>query len=229
LAFWVPSSPFARAALVLVGCAAVLTLAVPTRYSWTTTVTGASDGHPVVLGSHPALCQVLHESNGVLRVGGRAEADSLTGSPDIFQTAPLNGGLRMEIGTDGVPGIDIGTKSGIPASLGGEERVSAGVPWTFSVMVQATGLVTLVVDGASRSTSLEDLAPRCTALLVGGGFDVDRALPGTTGPVTFQGGTESPGVPAADAVGSVGVVVLAWVVAGSVAGPRRSRRDRGAV
>jgi hypothetical protein len=228
LAFCVPTSPFVRAALVLVGCAEVLTLAVPTRYSWTSTVTGASDGHPVALGSHPALCRVLRESNGVLKVGGRVTAGSLTGPPDIFQTAPLNAGLRMEIGAGAIPGIDIRTRSGALASLGGGERVVAGVPWTFSVMVHGTGLVTLVVNGTSRSTSFDNLAPRCSALLVGGGFDVTRALQGTTSPMECQGGTESPGVPGADVIGSVGVVVLAWVVAGSVAGPRRSRQNRGA-
>jgi len=226
LALGVPRNVFKRSVLVLVGIAAILVSTIPRPVDWKVAVQGSARGTPVSLGAHPALCRVLTAPNGVVQIEGRVVLDALTGPTDIFQTAPLNAGIRMEITMDGPPGLDVATGRGSFTGMASIVAPPIGQPWSFVVTLDADGSAVLQVGGLSSTKKLMAPAPACNALVVGGGFDATRALHGTAMPISFKAGSQPGGVPAAPVVRDLGVVALVWVIAGSVAGYRREKAKR---
>lgn len=127
-----------------------------------------------------ALGGIKKSENAYIRLKLRFRAESLDGNPNLFQTAPLNRGMRLEI--SGSTAALVVADSGVPGGLKGipvTTALKSGQWYTLEIealngsFVRATLDRVLVASYTSPSLSFE-----MSELLVGGGYDVSRAFRG---------------------------------------------------
>jgi hypothetical protein len=137
---------------------------------------------PYIYGKTPlvSLGKIKNPDNAYVNLKLRFRADSTEGNPNVFQTAPVNRGMRMEI--SGSTAAIIVPDLSVPGDLKGLTLTTAlktGQWYTLEVealngaYVHATLDGHLVADYASAGLSMET-----SQLLVGGGFDASRAFRG---------------------------------------------------
>lgn len=127
-----------------------------------------------------SLGEIKNPENAYVHLKLRFRADSTEGYPNVFQTAPVNRGMRMEI--SGSTAAIVVPDLSVPAGLKGltlSTDLKIGQWYVLEVealngsFIHATLDGHLVADYASASLSMET-----SQLLVGSGFDVSRAFHG---------------------------------------------------
>jgi hypothetical protein len=203
-----------RIVIASIALAAICIQLIPLDYRWSTTLISRSSGKPVELGSQPQLCATLGRPNGILRISGNVTARTLTNYPNIFATASPLVGVRVEIAPVGtVAAVFYSRKLG-SVGVGGVAPVHAGQPFPFALDIRHGGQITLDVANMSMAETLEQLVLTCRSVLVGGGFDSSRELHGVVGEISFQAGTVTQRVPGKEVFGTLGVLLLLWLLAG---------------
>jgi hypothetical protein len=226
LAFGVPARLLPRIIIACIALGAICIQLIPLEYHWNVTLTSRSRGTPVELGSQPQLCTTLGKSNGILRISGNVTARTLANYPNVFATANPLEGVRLEIAPVGTVAAVFNSRKVGAIGVGGEGHIHAGQTWHFSLDIKAGGVITLDVAKMTTSDILEQLDLTCRSLLVGGGFDASRQLNGTVEPISFQAGTFTEPIPDAQLIGVLGVLLLLWVLAGTIGGrPPRATKD----
>jgi hypothetical protein len=130
---------------------------------------------PVVL-----LGEIKNPDNAYVHLKLRFRADSTEGNPNVFQTAPVNRGMRMEI--SGSTAAILVPDLSVPGDLKGLTLPTALKTGQWYVLevealndafvrVKLDGL--LVIDYASADLSMET-----SQILIGGGFDASRVFRG---------------------------------------------------
>jgi hypothetical protein len=151
---------------------------------------------PYIYGKTPpvSLGEIKSPDNAYVHLKLRFRADSTEGYPNVFQTAPVNRGMRMEI-SGSTAGIIVPDLS-VPGGLKGFTLTTAlktGRWYTLEVgalngsFVHATLDGHLVVDYASTGLSMET-----SQLLVGAGFDASRTFRGEIENISITKGNRSP-------------------------------------
>lgn len=153
---------------------------------------------PYIYGKMPpiSLGEIKNPDNAYVHLKLRFRADSTEGYPNVFQTAPVNRGMRMEI-SGSTAGIIVPDLS-VPGALKGLNLTTAlktGQWHTLEVealngsFVHATLDGHLVADYASTGLSMET-----SQLLVGGGFDASRTFRGEIDNISIKKGNLSSGM-----------------------------------
>jgi hypothetical protein len=227
LAFGVPRGWALRIVLACIALGAISVQLVPPNYHWRTIVSSGSRGRTVQLGPHPELCAALSRPNGILRISGHVTVATLTNYPNVFATAPPDRGVRLEVEPSGTVGaVFFDRKFGV-VGVGSNVLVHSRQPWSFLLDIREGGLITLEVQRTSLAKTLTRLILTCDQVEVGGGFDASRQLHGVADNVTFLSGIETPAFPAMTVISGAGVVLLLWLLGGSIAGPSRRGQRAG--
>jgi hypothetical protein len=200
---------------------------IPAHAQWSRTVRSGSHGHPVSLGSHPGICAYLAKPDGLIEVSGSATVATLANYPNFFQIAGPKASARLEAAPDGTVGAAFTRSVGGGTGLSVDPPMTVHQTWTFSLTVTAEGAVTLQVGTFILNETISGLALTCNDLLVGDGFDASRSVRGTVHSIIFEGGTREARVPAEPELAVMGALVLFWILAGTIAGPRRGRKVEG--
>lgn len=127
-----------------------------------------------------SLGEIKNPDNAYVHLKLRFRADSTEGNPNVFQTAPVNRGMRMEI--SGSTAAILVPDLSVPGGLKGltlTTALKAGQWYALEVEALNGSFVHAKLDGhlmadyASAGLSMET-----SQLLVGGGFDMSRAFRG---------------------------------------------------
>ncbi len=127
-----------------------------------------------------ALGEIKNPDNAYVHLKLRFRADSTEGNPNLFQTAPVNRGMRMEISGSTaaiiVPDLTVpGGLKGLPLTT----TLKAGQWYTLEVEALNGTYVRAKLDGQSVADyASAGLSMETSHLLVGGGFDTSRAFRG---------------------------------------------------
>jgi hypothetical protein len=225
LAFGVPRQGVPRVIIACIALAAISIQLIPLDYHWTGSVSSRSTGTPVELGTQPQLCAALRRPDGIFRISGEVTARTLSNYPNVFATASPLLGVRMEIAPVGTVAAVFYSRSLGSVGVGGDGLVHAGETWSFSLDIRHGGVIALNVANMSMTETLKQLVLTCRSVLVGGGFDSSRQLDGVVHRIVFQTGTVTPRVPGQPLWGAAGVLLLLWLLAGTIGG--RSRPPEG--
>src|SRR3989338_5513952 len=137
---------------------------------------------PYIYGKTPLvwLGEIKKPDNAYIHLKLRFRADSTEGNPNVFQTAPVNRGIRMEISgsTAAILVPDLSVPGGLKGltltpALKTAQWYALEVGVLNGSFVHATLNGRLVADYVSAGLSMET-----SQLLVGGGFDASRAFRG---------------------------------------------------
>ena len=134
-------------------------------------------GVPVESGAHPKICEAI--TNGgelVIRVTGRLEG--LRNYQNLFQTADLNAGIRIEVDETGATAFAVGDRSDLTfLAVPAAGTIS---PCRFRALIRVSdGRNVYFQLGRSVATGYsETLQPSCSNLVVGYGFDASRLSSG---------------------------------------------------
>ena len=151
---------------------------------------------PYIYGKTPliALETIKNPDNAYVHLKLRFRADSTEGHPNVFQTAPVNRGMRMEI--SGSTAAIIVPDLLAPGGLKGltlTTELKTG-PWYVLEVEALNGTFVrvtldghLVADYVSSGLSMET-----SQLLVGGGFDASRAFRGQMDNISITKGNRPP-------------------------------------
>lgn len=137
---------------------------------------------PYIFGKTPpiSLGEIKDPENAYLHIKLRFRADSTEGYPNVFQTAPVNRGMRMEI-SDSVAAIILPDRS-VPGGLQGlplTKIPKTGQWYTLEVEALNGSFVHVRLDGhLVADYGSAGLSMETSQLLVGGGFDASRAFRG---------------------------------------------------
>jgi hypothetical protein len=127
-----------------------------------------------------ALGEIKNPDNAYVHLKLRFRADSTEGYPNVFQTAPVNRGMRMEI--SGSTAAIIVPDLAVPGGLRGLTLTTAlktGQWYTLEVEALNGAFVRILLDGKLvKDYYGAGLFMETSQLLVGGGFDASRAFRG---------------------------------------------------
>ena len=143
-----------------------------------TTVTAA----PYIYGkTQPvSLGQIKSRMNAYVHLKLRFRADSADGYPNVFQTAPLNRGMRMEISgsTAQLNIAHLSVPNGVKR-LVLTTKLDIGHWYTLGVEALNGSFVKVSIDGKDVVNYADaDISIETSQFLVGGGFDVSRVFRG---------------------------------------------------
>jgi len=126
------------------------------------------------------LGDITKSDNAYVRLKLRFRAESTEGNPNLFQTAPVNRGMRMEI--SGSTAAIVVPDSAAPGGLKGitlTTELKTGQWYTLDVEALNGGFVRVSLDGHSVANyAAPTLSMETSELLVGGGFDQSRFFRG---------------------------------------------------
>lgn len=148
----------------------------------------SSNSQPLALG------EIKNPDNAYLRLKLRFRAQSTEGNPNLFQTAPLNRGMRMEI--SGSTAAIVVPDSAVPGGLKGLTLTTAlktGQWYELEVEALNHAFVRASLDGLPVANYTgPGLAMETSELLIGGGFDASRAFRGQMEDIAVTKGNFSP-------------------------------------
>ena len=129
---------------------------------------------PIVLGA------IKDPINAYVRIALRFRAESTEGYPNVFQTAPVNRGIRMEI--SGSTAAIIVPDLLVPSGLRGltlTTALKAGQWYTLEIEALNGAFIRATLDGNRVANYAgSGLSMETSELVVGGGFDASRAFRG---------------------------------------------------
>jgi hypothetical protein len=123
---------------------------------------------------------VQHDRDNSLSISFQATwLDSTSPNQNLFQTAPLNDGFRIELDTQGSPNLVASLRAGTIDFIPGESRLLLGRTTQIFLQWEKRSKVTLVV-GNSSNTSVWDFQReiRCDDFRTALGYDSSRVFKG---------------------------------------------------
>jgi hypothetical protein len=143
-----------------------------------------------VLVQSQGICQTIEEKNSELRILVRFIPDSLTNWQNLFQTADLNNGMRLEIDKSGsITLIVANDASGGFQAISGGRTITPGREHQVRIILTANKVIQLQVDGKKSGTLRLTYLDLCTRVRVGIGYSDKRAFLGK-GSIIFTSGEE---------------------------------------
>jgi hypothetical protein len=181
------SARIAKKLLSVVLLVAITTLAAYTMDSHPTPVKFAADNRetinvaPYIYGKTPPFSLgAIKNPDAYVHIKLRFRAESTEGYPNVFQTAPVNRGMRMEI--SGSTAAIVVHDLEVPSGLKGLTLTTAlKIGQWHELEVEALNgkYVRVKLDGQDAAAYAgAGLSMETTQLLVGGGFDASRAFRG---------------------------------------------------
>ena len=182
-----------RVVLVITGGAFVLSLVPPTTtVSTPTTILNFEATDEVVdAGPKHEICSRLNQKNGSVLIYLEVKPNTFSNWQNIFQTADVNSGVRLEVNSLGEFGVLVrDTRDeqesfvGVSSSL----RLIKHQTNKIEVLFSETGEILLRLNGMIGGTLTADTAPRCDNFRLGVGFDDSRTFDGEVSMlITSQG------------------------------------------
>lgn len=137
---------------------------------------------PYTYGNVPpiSLGEISPADNAYVHLKLRFRVDSVAGYPNVFQTAPVNSGIRMEIsGTTAAIVVPDKSVLGELKGLTLSTTVKTGQWYQLEVEALNGAFVHAKLEGQNVANYVsEGISMETSQLLVGGGFDVSRAFRG---------------------------------------------------
>lgn len=137
---------------------------------------------PYTYGNVPpiSLGEISPADNAYVHLKLRFRVDSVEGYPNVFQTAPVNSGIRMEIsGTTAAIVVPDKSVLGELKGLTLSTTVKTGQWYQLEVEALNGAFVHAKLEGQNVANYVsEGISMETSQLLVGGGFDVSRAFRG---------------------------------------------------
>ncbi len=153
---------------------------------------------PYIYGKIPpiALGEIKNSDHAYVHLKLRFRADSTEGYPNVFQTAPVNRGMRMEI--SGSMAAIVIPDLAVPSGLRGltlTTTLKSGQWYALEVEALNGAFVRASLDGHLVANYVgPSLSMETSQLLVGGGFDTLRAFRGDIKDISIVKGN-SPDMP----------------------------------
>ncbi len=122
--------------------------------------------------------RVCPSENTSLTISGRFELDTLRDYQNIFQTAPLNTGIRMEVDSRGRSAVILGSPLGLYEALPLRETLNVGQQYSLEITWSKNGQVEIHLDKQMQRQTDKIPSPLCTDIRVGTGFDDTRNVDG---------------------------------------------------
>ena len=146
-------------------------------------------------GNEPiAFGDIKDQKNAYFRLTLRFRIDSTEGHPNLFQTAPLNNGLRIEFG--GTSAAIIVADSSLPDKYRAiylSNAIKIGQWYTLNLEALNQGYVHAQIEGnKAASVASLGMAMDLSKILVGQGFSQDRSFKGSIESITFSKGNAAP-------------------------------------
>jgi hypothetical protein len=138
----------------------------------------ATDGSPLYLGANPQLCRDLFDSQREVRFDFEANVTKLKQYQNLFQTADINDGLRLEVDSAGNVGVVARSRTD-PSLLVGLNAFGifmTDAVNTVSVTVRRGTYVGISVNGSRENIAFMPFVAECTNFAVGTGFDASRSI-----------------------------------------------------
>ena len=161
-----------------------------------------------------SLGEIKNSDNAYIHLKLRFRADSTEGNPNVFQTAPVNRGMRMEI--SGSTAAIIVPDSTVPGGLKGltlTTTLKTGQWYTLEVEALNGAFARITLDGhlvadyANAGLSMET-----SKFLVGGGFDASRAFRGEIGNISItKGNVAQSGHSFFSSISNSGILIFSFV------------------
>ena len=175
-------------------------LAYSTRtvFDWRAADYDSRSGDPDLRHPSSTTLSSALDGNADVRISFKALLYDATGYPNLFQTAGINEGLRMELNGSRNLGLVYGKSSNAFAGVPLLDRMESNVPYSFDIAYSAlSNSVSVSVNGKVIKVSDPALSPVFSDFAVGRGFDSSRVFDGaiwdfhSTGSVTShsQAGT----------------------------------------
>jgi hypothetical protein len=137
---------------------------------------------PYVYGETPPamLGEIKNPKNAYVHIKLRFRADNTEGFPNLFQTAPVNRGMRMEI--SGSTAAIIVPDLAVPDKLRGltlTTSLKTGQWYALEVEALNGSFIRVLLDGRLVANHTDpEISMETTQLLLGGGFDPSRVFRG---------------------------------------------------
>jgi hypothetical protein len=137
-----------------------------------------------------SLGEIKSPMNAYVHLKLRFRADNADGYPNVFQTAPLNRGMRMEI-SGSTAQLNIAHLS-VPNGVKGlvlTRKLDIGQWYTLGVEALNGSFVKVSIDGKDVVNYADaDISIETSQFLVGGGFDVSRVFRGEISDISMLKG-----------------------------------------
>ncbi len=147
---------------------------------------------PYIYGQTPLvwLGEIMNPDNAYIHLKLRFRTDSTEGNPNVFQTAPVNRGMRMEI--SGSTAAIVVPDLSVPGGLKGltlTTELKTGQWYALEIEALNGAFVRVTLDGNQVSDyASAGLSMETSQLLIGRGFDASRTFRGRIENITITKG-----------------------------------------
>jgi hypothetical protein len=170
------SNLFFHLALPVLGTAITISAILYQNYSM---ITESSFVKNVTTVDDSAVCEAMLREDKVLSLLFTGEVTDFSNLPNLFSTAAINSGIRVEIDTAGGVGIvtkDVGEADGITGFVAGQ--IQENKTFEIEILFSFRKYITARVDKSSWTRVDRELNPECNKVLLGGGFSTERTTKG---------------------------------------------------
>ena len=139
-----------------------------------------SNGQPNALGELPVLCEALSDPSRITEIDLTVRIRRIKPFQGVFQTAPENNGVRLEISESGSLGLSF-RSADVPGGYGGiasEGVLLKGQLNKISIRFEDASKVSLSLNDGPELVFDGQITADCSDVKVGTGFDSSRDIRG---------------------------------------------------